>query len=199
MQVHGLALVADAFETGFAVGLKRQSVVGVALKHPACRRSDAALHAFAFIEPRRALQFWVLVNECGHTGAKAFGIDLAARQGAPDARELLLALQQPKAKALLGVFHIALHRLLLTVHFFYLQVAQRSHDGRHEKRHCRQRREHCDPVLPVWREVLPPTARPFDRRDFQAGGQGKQVGNWHVVSVGGRDPRFYSNMLRCGI
>lgn len=127
----------------------------------------AGADAFFFIDPGDGLQFGVLADQGFGLAHKTCAIHFLVGQIARDAHQLFLALQQPQAHALLGVFHIALEGFVFAFDLFCPQIPESRYDGRHEQQHGSQRCQCSKTVLPGRREVAPPRTPPV-----RGGGQG---------------------------
>jgi hypothetical protein len=147
LHVHRLVQFAGLGKATLAVAAVERFV---ALVHQVGGGNGAALaeaNAPALVEPGHTLQLGVLVEHGIHARFEVFQTHVAVGQFARHAHELFLALQQAQAQALLGVFHIALHGLLLAVNFFQLQIRQRGDDGGKKQKNRQQRGQHGETIL----------------------------------------------------
>jgi hypothetical protein len=100
--------------------------------------------------------------------------------------QLFLALQQPQAQALLGVFHITLHGLLFPVDFFQPQIAQGRNDCRKKQQYSSQWRQAGNAVLAMRSHSVPPPSHTLCGRDRQSVWHGIGARQRHIRSVGQR-------------
>lgn len=89
----------------------------------------AGLDAPLRVNPGQALKLRMLVDQGLGPRRQIIRIDLFVRDIAGNAHQLFLALQQVQSQALLGVFHVALHGLLVAVNFFQPKVRERRCNG----------------------------------------------------------------------
>jgi hypothetical protein len=119
------------------------------------QRGDAAAH----VDPADRQQLGVLGHQRLGAAVELRRQHLAVGDVARQAHHLLLALQQAQAQALLGVFDVALERLLLAARLLDAQVAEHRQDDHHEQQH-RQQRRHVHPAVGAQqRPAVPPVPR----------------------------------------
>ncbi len=135
----------------------------VLLRGMHARRGIAGLEAAAVVDPRDRLQLGELAHQRFRAAREFDRIDFPVRCIARNAHQLLLALQQAQAHALLCVLDVSPHGFLLAFHFFGAQIPERRNDGGKKQQHRRDGREHGDGVLQHRRLPAPPAAPPGKR------------------------------------
>ncbi len=116
------------------------------------------------VDPGDGLQFGVLADQPFRAGHEVRAFEILVGEVARDAHDLLLALQQAQAHALLRVLDVAAQRLLFALAFFGAQIPEGRHDRGEEHEHGSQRRQSRQAVLPGRRKAAPPGAPPAGRR-----------------------------------
>ena len=115
-------------------------------------------HMAAHIHPANGQQLGILGHQGLGPAGELRGHHLAVGNVARQPHQLLLALQQAQAQALLGVFDVALERFLLAAHLLQTQIAEGREDDHHEQQH-RQQGRHMQPAVGAQqRPALAPAA-----------------------------------------
>jgi hypothetical protein len=185
LRIHRLAQLARQGVVAFDVAGAQHVADQVLLRGVHAGRRVAGLEAAAVVDPGDGLQLGELADQRLGAAGELDRVDLAVGGIARDAHQLLLAFQQAQAHALLRVFDVAAHRLLLALDFLGAQVPEGRDDGGKKKKHGRHRREHGDGVLQHRRLPAPPAAPPGQRRGIHGtAGHRQRGGKGHGPSLG---------------
>ena len=109
---------------GFDVAGPQHFAQRVLLRRMHAGRGIAGSDGSAVIDPADHLQFGVLADQRLGAAGEFGRVDLAVAGVAGQAHQLFLALQQAQAQALLRIFHVTAHGLLLALLLFQAQVAE---------------------------------------------------------------------------
>ena len=179
--VNGLLQIARQTEGTFGVTHVESTADGAQLAARQVAGIDDRFDSASLVNPTQTLQFGVTADQGFGATLEVVCIDLMVGEFAADAHQLLLALQQAQAQALLRVFDIALDSLLFAVDFFQPQIAKGSHDGGQKQQHSCQRRQHGKAVLALRRLASPPAPPARQQRQLHRTWQGSRTGQWHGI------------------